>query len=331
MEFETRAIHAGQEPDPLDRRGHRPDLPDLDLRAGGCRAAQGRLRLLAHRNPTRRALEECLASLEEHPRRGLCLRDGRGDHRDAPVRPGERVVAVNDVYGGTYRLFSKVYEPKGYGFSPTRLRPATPTRAALADGTRPGLDRDADQPAAERRRHRARRPRPRTPQARCSSSTTPSPRPYLQRPLELGADIVLHSTTKYLGGHSDLVGGFAAHAATTALAEQLRFLQNSLGAVPGPFDCLARPARAEDAGGAHARALRERRAVVELLAGHPAVIAGALPRAAAHPGHEIAARQMRGFGGMISFRVQAGARPWTPSLRDTGCGRWPRASAASRG
>ena len=148
--------------------------------------------------------------------------------------PGDHVVCVNDVYGGTYRMFSQVYEPKGYSFDY-----ATPERAlhraCRAHRRRAArLDRDADQPAAQHRRHRAVAAAAKAAGALLVVDSTFAT-PFLQHPLDLGADIVLHSTTKYLGGHSDVIGGFAGTNDPT-IAERLRFLQKSLGAVPGPFD-----------------------------------------------------------------------------------------------
>ena len=210
-------------------------------------------------NPTRTALEECLASLEEAAF-GHAFSSGLGAATTIMhlVDPGERVVCVNDVYGGMYRMFSQVYEPKGYALRRTsrrtRSRP-TSRRPRRADAA--GLDRVADQPAAEHRRHpRGRRRRPRRP-ARSLVVDNTFATPYLQQPLELGADIVVHSTTKYLGGHSDVIGGFAATNDPT-IAERLRFLQKSLGAVPGPFDAWLVLRGLKTLAAADAAALRER-------------------------------------------------------------------------
>ena len=216
------------------------------------------------------------------------------------VQPGDRVVAVNDVYGGTYRLFTKVYERRGVRFEFLDAETCNTELAAHLDAdtrlvwietpTNPLLN-VIDIHAVAEAAHAAGA-------LLVVDNTFASP--YLQRPLELGADIVLHSTTKYLGGHSDLVGGFAA-SSNDEVAEQLKFLQNSLGAIPGPFDSwlvlrglktLAVRMRAHCENAA---------AVVEFLSGEPRVERGALSRAHRPPRHAIAARQMDGFGGMVSF------------------------------
>jgi len=216
---------------------------------------------------------------------------------------GAHVVAVNDVYGGTYRLFSKVYEPKGYRFSYVTAEECNTGLGARLDGaamlwletpTNPLLN-VVDLRAASDAAHAA---------GAIVVVDNTFASPYLQRPLEHGADIVVHSTTKYLGGHSDLVGGVAA-TSSPELAERLRFLQNSLGAVPGPFDAwlalrglktLAVRMRAHCANAAQ---------VVEFLQGHPAVEGVLYPGLVDHPGHQIAARQMDGFGGMVSFLARS--------------------------
>jgi len=252
-------------------------------------------------NPTRRALETCLASLEG-AEYGFAFSSGMGATTTVMhlISPGERVVAVNDVYGGTYRLFSKVYEPKGYTFefaphdgvveaidSQTRLVwVETPTNPLLNV-----VDIRAVADAAHA-----------VGAVVCVDNTFATP--YLQRPLELGADIVVHSTTKYLGGHSDLIGGFAATNDPT-VAERLAFLQNGLGAVPGPFDswlvlrglktlALRMQRHCENAG-----------AVARFLDGHPSVGRVLYPGLPGHPGHDVAARQMSGYGGMVSFLAQS--------------------------
>jgi cystathionine gamma-synthase len=220
------------------------------------------------------------------------------------VDPGQRVVCVNDVYGGTYRMFSQVYEPKGYVFDYVKPEEISTNLAAHIDEstrmvwietpTNPLLN-IVDIRAAADAAHAA---------GAILVIDNTFATPYLQQPLELGADIVIHSTTKYLGGHSDVVGGFAGTNDPT-IAERLRFLQKSLGAVPGPFDSwlVLR--------GLKTLAIRMRqhcenaRAVVAFLQDHPAVTEVLYPGLPDHPGHEIAARQMRDFGGMVSFLVES--------------------------
>jgi cystathionine gamma-synthase len=223
------------------------------------------------------------------------------------VDPGRRVVAVNDVYGGTYRLFSKVYEPKGYRFTyltaeqcSTELGDHLDEDVALVwveTPTNPLLNVvDLAAAAEAAHAHGA---------LLVVDNTFASP--YLQRPAELGADIVVHSTTKYLGGHSDLVGGFAG-LSDPALAERMGFLQNSLGAVPGPMDAFL------VLRGIKTLAVRMRQhcanahVIAEYLHSHPAVEQVLYPGLPDHPGHEIAKRQMSDFGGMISFLVESEQR-----------------------
>ncbi len=220
------------------------------------------------------------------------------------INPGDRVVAVNDVYGGVYRMFAQVYEPKGYLFEWVSHEEINENLAAHLDErtrivwletpTNP-LMNVVDIRAAADAAHEA--------GAMVVVDNTFAS-PYLQQPLSLGADVVLHSTTKYLGGHSDLIGGFVATSDPT-VAERLYFLQKSLGAVPGPLDCwlVLR--------GAKTLAVRMRQhcdnamAIAGFLDRHPRVEKVLYPGLPHHPGHAIASRQMRDFGGMISFLVES--------------------------
>jgi cystathionine gamma-synthase len=306
MEFETRAIHAGQEPDPATGAVTTPiyQTSTFAQEAVGVHRGYDYARVA---NPTRTALEECLASLEGASS-GHAFSSGLGAVTTIMhlVEPGQRVVCVNDVYGGTYRMFSQVYEPKGYRF--TYLTPAELSdRQALAERlagdaalvwvetpTNPLLnvvDLEAVVPAA----HAA--------GARVVVDNTFAT-PYLQRPLELGADIVVHSTTKYIGGHSDVIGGFAA-TSDGDVAERLRFLQKSLGAVPGPFDAWLVLRGAKTLAVRMQRHCENARAVAEFLQAHPRVTEVLYPGLPGHPGHEVAARQMSDFGGMVSFLVES--------------------------
>ena len=304
MDFETRAIHVGQEPDPTTGAVITPiyQTSTYAQEAVGLNKGYDYARVA---NPTRSALEECLASLES-AEFGLAFSSGVGASMTIMhlVDPGQRVVCVNDVYGGTYRMFSQVYEPKGYVFDYVKPEEISTNLAAHIDEstrmvwietpTNPLLN-IVDIRAAADAAHAA---------GAILVIDNTFATPYLQQPLELGADIVIHSTTKYLGGHSDVVGGFAGTNDPT-IAERLRFLQKSLGAVPGPFDSwlVLR--------GLKTLAIRMRqhcenaRAVVAFLQDHPAVTEVLYPGLPDHPGHEIAARQMRDFGGMVSFLVES--------------------------
>jgi cystathionine beta-lyase/cystathionine gamma-synthase len=300
MDFETRAIHDGQEPDPATGAVITPIYQTSTYVQEGVGKNKG-YDYSRSGNPTRTALETCLASLESADH-GFAFSSGLGATTSIMhlVSPGERVISVNDVYGGVYRMFSQVYEPKGYEF--TYL-----SAAEIAAGLAEHLDEQTrivwlesptnpllnviDIAAAAEAAHAV---------GALVVVDNTFATPYLQRPLELGADIVVHSTTKYLGGHSDVVGGFAATNDPT-VAERLRFLQKSLGAVPGPFDCwlVLR--------GIKTLALRMRQhclnatEVAAVLERHPRVERVFYPGLPTHPGHAIAARQMADFGGMISF------------------------------
>ncbi len=296
MDFETRAIHAGQEPDPATGAIITPiyQTSTYVQEAVGEHKGYDYSRVA---NPTRTALETCLASLEgaEH---GLAYSSGIGATTTIMhlVDPGQRILAVNDVYGGVYRMLTQVYEPKGYiaEWAPAEsVADAVDERTKLVwieSPTNPLLN-IVDIRAVAEAAHRV---------GAIVAVDNTFATPYLQRPLELGADLVVHSTTKYLGGHSDVVGGFVA-TNDQALGERLRFLQKSLGAVPGPFDCWLVLRGIKTLALRMERHCHNARAVAEFLDGHPSVERVLYPGLPSHPGHELAARQMRDFGGMVSF------------------------------
>jgi cystathionine gamma-synthase len=304
VDFETRAIHDGQEPDPATGAVTVPiyQTSTYVQDAVGEHKGYDYSRVA---NPTRTALQLCLASLEsaEH---GLAFSSGLGAVTSIMhlLSPGDRVVAVNDVYGGVYRMFSQVYEPKGYAFD---WVPVTEINTNLADHldertrivwletpTNPLLN-VIDIRAAAAAAHAA--------GAMVVVDNTFAT-PYLQRPLELGADIVVHSTTKYLGGHSDVIGGFAATNDPT-VAERLQFLQKSLGAVPGPFDCWLVLRGIKTLAVRMRQHCENARTVALWLDRHAHVEDVLYPGLPTHPGHAIAAKQMHDFGGMISFLVES--------------------------
>ena len=304
MDFETRAIHEGQQPDPTTGALTVPIYQTSTYLQDAVGENKGYDYSRAS-NPTRSALETCLASLEgaEH---GAGFSSGLGAATALMhlINPGDRVVAVNDVYGGVYRMFSQVYEPKGYLFEWVTCEEVNENLAAHLDErtrivwletpTNPLLN-VVDIRAAAEAAHEA---------GALVVVDNTFASPYLQQPLPLGADVVLHSTTKYLGGHSDLIGGFLATNDPT-IAERLHFLQKSLGAVPGPFDCwlVLR--------GVRTLAVRMRQhcanalAIAGFLERHPRVEKVLYPGLPHHPGHAIASRQMRDFGGMISFLAES--------------------------
>jgi cystathionine gamma-synthase len=304
MEFETRAIHVGQEPDPTTGALTVPIYQTSTYLQDAVGENKGYDYSRAS-NPTRSALEACLASLEG-AQHGVAFASGLGASTTLMhlISPGDRVVAVNDVYGGVYRMFAQVYEPKGYLFDWVAHDEINTNLAAHLDErtrivwletpTNPMMN-VVDIRAAADAAHEA--------GAMVVVDNTFAS-PYLQQPLALGADVVLHSTTKYLGGHSDLIGGFLATSDPT-VAERLYFLQKSLGAVPGPLDCwlVLR--------GAKTLAVRMRQhcdnalAIAGYLDRHPRVEKVLYPGLPHHPGHAIASRQMRDYGGMISFLAES--------------------------
>ncbi len=300
MDFETRAIHDGQEPDPATGAVITPIYQTSTFAQDAVGENKGYDYSRAG-NPTRTALETCLASLEgaDH---GLAYSSGLGATTTIMhlLSPGDRVLCVNDVYGGVYRMFSQVYEPKGYRFEFL-------SSEQIGDGLEPHLDEQTRLVWLETPTN----PLLNVIDIRKAADAAHAvgalvvvdntfATPYLQRPLELGADIVVHSTTKYLSGHSDVIGGFAATNDPT-IAERLKFLQKSLGAVPGPFDCWLVLRGLKTLAIRMERHSENAQAVAAFLAGHAGVERVLFPGLPDHPGHEIAARQMSAFGGMISF------------------------------
>ena len=297
MDFETRAIHEGQEPDPATGAIITPIYQTSTYVQDAVGEHKG-FDYSRVNNPTRTALQQCLASLEsaEH---GIAFSSGLGAVTTLMhlVDPGQRVVLIADVYGGVYRMTSQVYEPKGYRFDYLPAPEFANLGAHLDDSTRMVWIETPSNPLLNVVDIRAAADAAHEAGAILVVDNTFAT-PYLQRPLELGADVVVHSTTKYLGGHSDVIGGFAATNDPT-IAERLYFLQKSLGAVPGPFDCwlVLR--------GVKTLALRMQRhcenatAIALWLQRHVEQVY--YPGLPTHPGHAIAARQMRDFGGMVSF------------------------------
>ena len=303
MDFETRAIHDGQEPDPATGAVTVPiyQTSTFVQEAVGVHKGYDYARVA---NPTRTALQECLASLESAAH-GIAFSSGLGATTTLMhlVDPGQRVVLIADVYGGVYRMTSQVYEPKGYQFEYVPAAQFPDLREHLDENTRMVWIESPSNPLLNIVDIRAAADAAHEVGAILVVDNTFAT-PYLQRPLELGADVVVHSTTKYLGGHSDTVGGFAATNDPT-IAERLYFLQKSLGAVPGPFDSwlVLR--------GIKTLAVRMRKhcenatAIAAWLSRHPRVEQVFYPGLPTHPGHAIAARQMRDFGGMVSFLAES--------------------------
>ncbi|TAK68671.1 MAG: cystathionine gamma-synthase [Actinomycetota bacterium] len=307
--FETRAIHAGQAPDPTTGAVVPPIYQVSTYKQDGVGGLRGGYEYSRSANPTRTALEECLAALEGGVR-GLAFASGLAAE-DALLRtvcePGSHVVLPDDAYGGTYRLIARVAGPWGVGHTAVPLQDLTAVRAAI----RPGVTRIvwvetptnpllgiADIAALAEIAHDSGA-------LLVVDNTFASP--YLQQPLALGADVVVHSTTKYLGGHSDVVGG-ALVTGDAELGERLAFHQNAMGAVAGPFDSWLVLRGTKTLAVRMDRHCANAAAVVDLLSRHPAVVEVRYPGLPDHPGHLVAARQMRGFGGMVAFRVAGGER-----------------------
>ncbi|KQX13648.1 cystathionine gamma-synthase [Streptomyces sp. Root431] len=304
--FETRAIHAGNTADPLTGAVVPPIYQVSTYKQDGVGGLRGGYEYSRSANPTRTALEENLAALEGG-RRGLAFASGLAAE-DCLLRtllaPGDHVVIPNDAYGGTFRLFAKVVERWGVDFSVANTSDIASVREAVNDRTKliwvetpsnPLLGiTDIEAVAGVARQAGVKL---------VVDNTFASP--YLQQPLALGADVVVHSLTKYMGGHSDVVGG-ALVTADAALGEELAYHQNAMGAVAGPFDSWIVLRGIKTLAVRMDRHSENATKIVEMLTQHPKVTQVLYPGLPEHPGHEIAAKQMRSFGGMISFRVQGG-------------------------
>jgi cystathionine gamma-synthase len=308
--FNTRAIHAGQEPDPLTGAVVPPIYQVSTYAQDGVGGLRNGYEYSRSGNPTRTALQECMAALEApgiDTARGLAFASGLAAE-DTVIRtvlkPGDHVVIPNDAYGGTYRLFKKVAEPWGIDHTTAAVTDLeaiasamtpktkliwieTPTNPLLNIGDIAAIAEIAHAGGA----------------LLVVDNTFASP--YLQQPLLLGADIVVHSTTKYLGGHSDVIGG-ALVVGDAELGEQLAYHQNAIGAIAGPFDSWLVMRGIKTLGVRMDRHNDNAGKIVELLEGHASVGQVFYPGLASHPNHDVAKKQMRGFGGMVSFRVKAG-------------------------
>lgn len=305
--FETLAIHAGQDADPTTGAVVPPIHPASTFRQDGVGGLRGGYEYGRSANPTRTALEECMAALEGGTR-GLAFASGMAAEDTllrTVCRPGDHVVIPTDAYGGTYRLVAKIAEPWGLEWTVTDLTDVAAVRAAVRPGqtkiiwvetpTNPLLGIvDLDAMASLAREVGA---------LLVVDNTFASP--YLQQPIAHGADIVVHSTTKYVGGHSDVVGG-ALVVVDPALADELAYHQNAMGPVAGPFDAWLTLRGVKTLGVRMDRHCDNAERVVDLLVSHPRVTAVRYPGLASHAGHELAAKQMRRFGGMVSFHVEGG-------------------------
>jgi cystathionine gamma-synthase len=304
-EIETRVVHSGQEPDPATAAV----VPPISLASTFAQDAVGDHRGYEYArsaNPTRAALETCIADLEGAAH-GLAFASGMAAEDAvlrAALRPGDHIIIPGDAYGGTYRLIARVYDPGGVTSSVVDLTDLDALAAGWRDETKLVWVETPTNPlltvvdiaavAAFARERGA---------LVVVDNTFATP--YLQQPFPLGADVVVHSSTKYLGGHSDVVGGLVA-VDDHELAERIAFVQNAAGAVPGPFDCYLVLRGVRTLAVRMDRHCENARAVAALLAEHPAVSRVLYPGLPSHPRYDIARRQMRDFGGMVSFLVAAG-------------------------
>jgi cystathionine gamma-synthase len=305
--FDTLAIHAGQEADSRTGAVAQPIYATSTYRQDGVGGLREGYEYSRTANPTRTALGECLAALEAGSD-GLVFASGMAAEDTllrALTKPGDHVVIPDDAYGGTYRLFDKVLQTWGLDYTPVRITDTDAVRAAVRPGqttivwvetpTNPLLGiADIEELAAIAHRNDA---------LLVVDNTFASP--YLQQPLRLGADIVVHSTTKYAGGHSDVIGG-ALVTRTPELAEPLAFHQNAMGAIAGPFDSWLVLRGLKTLGIRMERHSDNAERVAEFLTTRPEVTEVLYPGLPTHPGHAVAKRQMRRYGGMVSFRVAGG-------------------------
>lgn len=302
MEFGTKVIHAGVEPDPLTGAVMTP-IYQTSTYAQEAPGKHKGYEYARTQNPTRAALQKALAALE-NAQFGLCFSSGMGAI-DAVIKllnPGDEVIATNDLYGGTYRLFVRVFQRYGIRFHFVPMNDLELVRQTITPKTKLFWVETPTNPllnvidikkitsiAAQKNI------------LTVVDNTFASP--YLQNPLDLGADIVMHSVTKYLAGHSDVVMG-SLLTNNPELAEQLQFLQNSCGAVPGPQDCFLVLRGLKTLCVRMQRHCENARAIAEMLSNHPKVSRVYYPGLTTHQGHEVAKTQMRDFGGMISFTLK---------------------------
>src|ERR1700730_5465284 len=304
----TKAIHAGYRPDPATGAVNAPIYASSTFAQDGVGGLRGGFDYARTGNPTRAALEALLAAVEEGAF-GRAFSSGMAATDcalRATLRPGDHVVILNDAYGGTFRLIDKVFTMWDVKYTPVSLSDLDAVSAAITPQTRLIWVETPTNPLLSIADIAAISELGNQNSAKVLVDNTFAS-PALQQPLTLGADVVLHSTTKYIGGHSD-VGGGALITNDQELDDAFAFLQNGAGAVPGPFDAYLTMR------GLKTLVLRMQRhsenavAVAAFLAEHPAVGAVLYPGLPGHPGHEIAARQMRDFGGMVSVRMRGGRR-----------------------
>jgi len=304
MRFDTLAIHAGQQPDPTTGAIMTPVYLTSTYVQSGPGEHKG-YEYSRTQNPTRHALEQCLAALEG-ARHGLAFASGcaAADALMHLLDSGDHVICSDDVYGGTFRLFDKVFRRQGIEFSyvdlskPANLEPAitSRTRAVWVETPTNPMMKLIDLA------HVADLARRRKLISICDNTFMS---PFFQRPIDLGIEVVVHSTTKYMNGHSDVVGGFAC-TSNKELADRLYFLQNAVGAVPSPMDSFLVLRGVKTLHVRMQRHAENAERVAEFLAAHPKVSKVTYPGLDSHPQHQLARKQMKGFGGMMTFEIRGG-------------------------
>ncbi|RMG44900.1 MAG: cystathionine gamma-synthase [Acidobacteria bacterium] len=304
MKFATKAIHAGQEPDPRTGAVNVPVWLSTTFKQDGIGRFRDGYEYSRTDNPSRRSLEATLAALEEG-KHALCYASGSAASAAVLdlLAPGDEMISTIDVYGGTYRMCRHVFEKYGIRFRFLDTADAGEILAAVTPNTRMIWVETPTNPLLNIH-DIARLASGKPPQVLLVVDNTFAT-PCLQRPLSLGADIVVHSVTKYLGGHSDVVGG-AVVTSRDDVAERLRFYQNAVGAVPSPFDCYLVQRGIKTLEVRMERHQRNAAEVARFLAGHAAVERVYFPGLPDHPGHDIARRQMKGPSGMVSFTLKGG-------------------------
>lgn len=307
MKFETLSIHAGQKPDAATGAVMTPIYQTSTYKQDGVGGLRGGYEYSRTGNPTRAALEACLAELEAG-QFGLAYASGlaASDNVLRMFAPGDHILVGNDVYGGTYRLFERVFRPYGLDFSYIDTTDLQQLKANLRPNTRMIWLETPSNPllrVSDITAIAAIAKEKSDPVLLTVDNTFATP--YLQRPLTLGADLVVHSTTKYLGGHSDVIGG-AVIGSDLQLRERLAFLQNAVGAVPGPLDCFLVLRGIKTLALRLDRQAENAASIADFLATHPKVAQVLYPFHVSHPQVNLARRQMRSGGGMLSFILRGG-------------------------
>lgn len=320
MRFDTLAIHAGQEPDPTTGAIMTPVYMTSTYVQAGPGEHKG-FEYSRTQNPTRNALQDCLAALEG-AKHGLAFASGLAgsDMLMHMLEAGDHVVVSDDVYGGTFRIFDKVFRRHGLSFSWVDLSNPDNFEKAITPKTKMVWVESPTNPMLKLidLARIAETAKKRNILSVCDNTFMT---PYFQRPMDLGFDVVTHSTTKYINGHSDVVGGFVC-TSNAELAQKMYFLQNAVGGVPGPMDCFLVLRGVKTLGVRMERHAQNALKVAQFLATHPKVNKVTYPGLESHPQHALARKQMKGFGGMMTFDIKGGlesARTFLKTVKIFAC------------